>query len=462
MPQVARALSALDQLRPSTKTLTIAIIAVSAIFLLQVIRFLVSQLRSPLRRIPGPFLARFGPAWYAWKVGQGSFPDVNVKLHEKYGKIVRYSPDHYSINDPQAAKIIYGFGGKQFAKSIWYNGWSVPGARWSLFGDRAVKRHAENRKQYQAAYSMSSLTRYEPMVDDCVGIFAQRLRELASTTITIDMRHWLQCYAFDVISQITFSKRIGFLDRGEDVGEVIKNLEAYIAFATFGGIFDGLRRAFHTLVGAFPSLMKNPTAYMSNFTAKKIQHARADPKAVPQSKDTKTNMDFVQTFLAKHEANPEVFTPYHIQSGCMANMVAGSDTTAISLSAVMYYLLKNPATMRTLRNEIDQFDKQGRLSHVPTFAESQQMPYLQAVFKEALRLHPATGLPMERVVPEGGAEISGRFFPEGTVVGINTWVAHRDKTIFGDDADAFRPERWIEGDPARIAEMNRYWMPTGH
>lgn len=359
----------------------------------------------------------------------------------------------------------------------------MPGARWSLFGDRAVKRHAENRKQYQAAYSMSSLTRYEPMVDDCVGIFAQRLRELASTTITIDMRHWLQCYAFDVISQITFSKRIGFLDRGEDVGEVIKNLEAYIAFATFGGIFDGLRRAFHTLVGAFPSLMKNPTAYMSNFTAKKIQHARADPKAVPQSKDTKTNMDFVQTFLAKHEANPEVFTPYHIQSGCMANMVAGSDTTAISLSAVMYYLLKNPATMRTLRNEIDQFDKQGRLSHVPTFAESQQMPYLQAVFKEALRLHPATGLPMERVVPEGGAEISGRFFPEGvsstlsrifislkgradisntsqTVVGINTWVAHRDKTIFGDDADAFRPERWIEGDPARIAEMNRYWMPV--
>lgn len=41
------------------------------------------------------------------------------------------------------------------------------------------------------------------------------------------------------------------------------------------------------------------------------------------------------------------------------------------------------------------------------------MSYLQAVIKEALRMHPATGLPLERVVPAGGATISGYFFPEG-------------------------------------------------
>jgi cytochrome P450 len=41
------------------------------------------------------------------------------------------------------------------------------------------------------------------------------------------------------------------------------------------------------------------------------------------------------------------------------------------------------------------------------------MPYLQAVIKEALRLHPAAALPLERVVPEGGATITGSFFPEG-------------------------------------------------
>jgi hypothetical protein len=41
------------------------------------------------------------------------------------------------------------------------------------------------------------------------------------------------------------------------------------------------------------------------------------------------------------------------------------------------------------------------------------MPYLQAVIKEALRVHPATGLPLEQVVPEGGTPLCGRFFPQG-------------------------------------------------
>jgi cytochrome P450 len=93
-------------------------------------------------------------------------------------------------------------------------------------------------------------------------------------------------------------------------------------------------------------------------------------------------------------------------------MVAGSDTTAISLSAVLYYLLKTPSCMERLQHEIDTCTGKGELSPNPTFKESQQMPYLQAVIKEALRLHPATGLPLERVVPEGGATISGHFFPE--------------------------------------------------
>ena len=67
------------------------------------------------------------------------------------------------------------------------------------------------------------------------------------------------------------------------------------------------------------------------------------------------------------------------------------------------------------------------------------MPYFQTVMKEALRMHSATGLALWRVVPAGGAEISGRFFPEGAIVGINTWVAHYNQDVFP-DAKRFRPE----------------------
>jgi len=88
------------------------------------------------------------------------------------------------------------------------------------------------------------------------------------------------------------------------------------------------------------------------------------------------------------------------------------------------------------------------------------MPYLQAVLKEALRCHPATGLPLGRVVPAGGAVIADRFFPEGTIVGVNSWVAHANAAVFGADAARFRPERWLESDDQAV-KMERYFMAFG-
>lgn len=47
----------------------------------------------------------------------------------------------------------------------------------------------------------------------------------------------------------------------------------------------------------------------------------------------------------------------------------------------------------------------------------------------------------------------GKTLPAGTIVGMNAWVVHRDPDVFGPDADAWRPERWLEGDEARIKKM---------
>lgn len=51
-------------------------------------------------------------------------------------------------------------------------------------------------------------------------------------------------------------------------------------------------------------------------------------------------------------------------------------------------------------------------------------------------------LPLERIVPEGGLQIDEHHIPAGTAVGMNAWVLHYDKAVFGDDAYSFRPERW--------------------
>ena len=99
----------------------------------------------------------------------------------------------------------------------------------------------------------------------------------------------------------------------------------------------------------------------------------------------------------------------------------------------------------------------GKYSEPVTYRQSLQMPYLQAVLKEALRIHPATGLPLGRQVPEGGASICGSFFPAGTVVGVNSWVAHANKGVFGSDADQFRPERWLV-EKQEYAVLDQYFL----
>ena len=86
------------------------------------------------------------------------------------------------------------------------------------------------------------------------------------------------------------------------------------------------------------------------------------------------------------------------------------------------------------------------------------MRYLQACMKEAMRMHPAVGQLLERVVPDGGAALSGHWLPQGTVVGVNPWVPSRDKSTYGKDAHVYRPERWLEADAAQLRLMERNFL----
>jgi len=131
-----------------------------------------------------------------------------------------------------------------------------------------------------------------------------------------------------------------------------------------------------------------------------------------------------------------------------------------------------------LREELDAATVAGKASPVISFTEAQGMPYLQACIKEGLRMHPVTGFPLARVVPEGGATVAGTFLDAGvspisflrmwiclmltthfqTVVGVNAWVTNHNHDVYGADAEEFRPERWLEGPPERLSGMERSFM----
>lgn len=131
-----------------------------------------------------------------------------------------------------------------------------------------------------------------------------------------------------------------------------------------------------------------------------------------------------------NKEDPEKSTDLDVFITCITNIGAGSDTTSINLTSILYYLIKEPRCFEKvqsffdswmfnpinhwsqLRAEIDENDAAGKLSSSVMFKETQRLPYLRAVIKEALRLHPASGVSLGRVVPKGGVEIAGYYFPE--------------------------------------------------
>ena len=125
---------------------------------------------------------------------------------------------------------------------------------------------------------------------------------------------------------------------------------------------------------------------------------------------------------------------------------AGSDTTSIALQSILFNIFKNPPVLAKLQEELDRAASEDRLSSLVQYSEAITLPYLRACIKEGMRIHPSLAISLPRHVPQGGCEIAGRFFPEGSKVGINAWVVHRDEEVFGKDARLYNPERWFERD----------------
>lgn len=433
------------------------------------VTLIASHLFSPLRSIPGPLTARFTRLWFFYRVWQGGFEKENTALHRKHGDVVRYAPGHYSFNSPEAVSAIYGKG-KELDKSSWYEAWNAPGFK-TLFTEPSIKVHGQLRRKFQSTYSMSSLLTYEAYADHCTALLISKLEAIAKSHGRADMALWLLCYAADTVAMISYSRRMGFLDQGADVDDFFKDLHGNLFYNTTMGIYAWIHpMIFNTtaFLARWGLIKGSPRMSLARFTTNVISKRRVERaggekgQTIPKEADDETApKDFLSKFLDSNERDPSQFTERDIIVGLIGNVIAGADTTASALSAILYQLLKNPTVLSKLRDEIDTNARAGRLSVPPTFKEVQSMPYLQAIIQEAQRLHPAAGLPLQRVVPEGGADIAGYTFPAGTVVGVNPFVLHSNSRIFGDDATSFRPERWLDPDKEKVSYMQRHNMAFG-
>lgn len=140
----------------------------------------------------------------------------------------------------------------------------------------------------------------------------------------------------------------------------------------------------------------------------------------------------------------------------MFPIIAGSDTTSNAIKTTVSHLAANPRVAGMLHVEFQSASRKGELSCPATNEETSRLPYLQAVVWEGLRVHPPFGgLIMKAVGPEGDT-VNGNYIPPGTRIGHSTWAVTHDPSVFGNDVDAFRPERWLEADEETRSLMKKY------
>lgn len=101
-----------------------------------------------------------------------------------------------------------------------------------MFNTTDEQYHAKLRRAVNNAYAMSTLVQFEPLVDSTTTEFLRQLtwRHADQPDRICDLGEWLQFYAFDVIGELTFSKRLGFVERGEDVDNIICDLEKALGY----------------------------------------------------------------------------------------------------------------------------------------------------------------------------------------------------------------------------------------
>lgn len=79
---------------------------------------------------------------------------------------------------------------------------------------------------------MSALVSYEPLVDSTVNYFLDQTDKLfASSGEVCNFNRWLQFFAFDVIGELTWSKRLGYVEKNEDIDNIVGFLAKFLSYA---------------------------------------------------------------------------------------------------------------------------------------------------------------------------------------------------------------------------------------
>ena len=299
-------------------------------------RLLSNKFYNGLNKYPGHWLAAYTNWWRFYDNLTRKTEWTHVALHRKHGDVVRLGPNVLSFADPKAIKIIYGLN-KGMTKSDFYPVQQAvtKGVRLqSLFSTKDEDYHAKYRRCVNNAFAMSSLVSYEPLVDSTTDAFIEQTeKRYCETGKSCNFSKWLQFFAFDVIGDLTWSKRIGFVEKDEDVDGIVKFIGDFLSYAGPIGQMPWLDLVLekNPIKLQFQKWGINNTVFpVTKFAQDQSAHRTAEMEKIKQDgsldEESGKGVDLLMKFTQAQHDHPQFMTDKQVLSSCTSMVFAGSET----------------------------------------------------------------------------------------------------------------------------------------
>lgn len=371
------------------------------------------------------------------------------------GPIVRVSPSHVAIADPELVHQIHK-NHAQYPKSRFYTDFTS-GIE-NTFSMRDIKKHAERRRLLGSQMTESALKTLEPLVSEKVEKAVAKMRsEAEANSGVVDVQKWSYCMSGDILGQLSFNEDFGLLEAGK-VRAIETSVEPRLMELQKTPFLKAVEEINMRALPAacFPSLngwlgkipgFRGPKGAVSEV----LSHARrvlrqyaamtdADPQAASRQPT------FFSKFLGAQSDG--TLTEQQVIEEANNAIIAGTDTTAITLSYMIWLIAQDADLQEQLATDLE---------NVPlTNQKLKAVPLVEHILDETLRLYGAAPGMLPRDVPEQGTQMGDYFIPQDMTVITQPWTMHRNEDIF-DEADEFLPYRWEAPTPA----MRDSFMPFG-
>ena len=365
----------------------------------------------PLNKFPGPWMVRLGNLFMTTQLTNSDAYYKLQALHKKHGDFVRIGTDGLSIIDPDAMELAYGPHSKVM-KSNWYDG-DAPLTSMHTSRDKAL--HDRRRKVWAPAFSDKALRDYEQRISDFNDKFLDRIREFRGGAM--DVTKWFNLYSFDAMGRLAFGKDYGMLDSGDKHEALVLLSEGMEPLALWLPIW------FFRMMAQIPGLAAGYHKFVK-FCKDELSWRVQNQKSKLQEEEKGSGSD-IMTWLLK--AYKDVEYPERdpmLQADSRLVIVAGSDTTAATLTYLFFHLAQSPNHVRKIRDELKPLTEGDW-----TDKDIKHAQHLNGAINEALRLHPPVPSGVSRLTPKEGMQVGETFVPGNTIFIMPQYVMGRGKLL---------------------------------